>query len=236
MNYLSISETYKYFFCGICLKFNCSLHGIKFKNNYDNYNCYNLDYYSSSFKNLYNNTLAVLLEENEIKSMKTENFKNHSDNNFIQFLISSKNKFEDFFKINNLKFKNENDKNQIEKILEFNSKKKYLCEKTACSFTCYLKFLCSSDLSLVYEKILKNFTKIELMMIHKLFRIFKFDPCAINKSLKFIEKRSYISNRNIRKPKIRVTSNLLPSNLQGNNLTDTDILFEEDHLNCTKVT
>ena len=236
LNFFSISETYKDFFCGICMKFNCSLHGINFNSNYDNYDCYNLEYFAASFRILLNNTFALILEENEIGMVNTDEYIFRTNNDFIQFVMSSKNKFYELLRLHEITNKNDYKNNQIDKIFEINSKKNFICEKNSCSITCYIKFISCNEIQNIYQKIVVNLTNLELIMFEKLFKIFKFDPCAIYQSLKFFEKRPYNSNKILKKPKIRIQNSILELRSQGIiSVQNHNIFLEDEHLNCTKV-
>lgn len=159
-----------------------------------------------------------------------------SNNNILNYLLSVRRNFLDFLSTKDIHSgDNQSESNEINKILEINSKKKFLYEKHGCSLSCYLKLLNYREIDSIYEKLDLKLSDIEEIMFAKLFRIFKFDPCAINQSLKFFEKpRSVNVSKNIRKPKVRVHNNDLPF-INTNNVSNTQIIYEDDHINCAKV-
>lgn len=61
----NIIGTYKEFFCSICWKYNCSLHGINKKVSYDNPEAYDMKAYINSFTNLCNDIIKFN-KENEV--------------------------------------------------------------------------------------------------------------------------------------------------------------------------
>jgi len=218
------------------LKFNCALHGINYKSNYDNYDCYNLEHFISSFKSLLYNSFAILLEEDEIRMLNFPPITFQSNNHILNYLLSIRKNFLDFLSNKDIQTVDNLSKiNEIDKILEINSKKKFLYEKNGCSLSCYLKLLNYREIDSIYEKLDLKLTDIEEIMFAKLFRIFKFDPCAINQSLKFFEKpRLNNVSKNIRKPKVRVHNNDIPF-INITDVSNTQKLYEDEHINCAKV-
>jgi hypothetical protein len=195
-----------------------------------------LEHFVDSFRNLLFNSFAILLDEDEIRMLNFPPITFQSNNQILNYLLSVRKNFSDYLSnINIHTIDNISKISEIDKILEINSKKKFLYEKNGCSLSCYLKLLNYREIDSVFEKLDLKLTLIEEIMIAKLFRIFKFDPCAINQTLKFFEKpRSNNMSKNIRKPKVRVHNNDIPF-INITNATNCQKIYEDEHINCAKV-
>jgi hypothetical protein len=184
-NFDNIISTYKDFLCSTCFKYNCHLHGIKYKINYENTDSFKLVEYITSFKEFIRCVVTGLSCDEEVNDFFEKRLDTGKEKHVKALVYECYDNFKGFLSSNNY---------PDIKIGKESLTSKDSSQDKPCSAECFMSLTSKVGLS---EAVLSNqykLTHIEEILFNKLFKVFKFDPCSIYLYLRSFSNNSVLNS------------------------------------------